>query len=169
MSDFEGLPVALLEAMAAGVVPLARSIPSGIPELIQHERTGLLVVKNPAKAAETLVELSRNKELWQHCSANARALVESAYSSDRCFDLWLALLKQHHCSVKPQYPLSISTLADTLPLNNRRFQTQYPSIPSLWSRLHPRRVLQKLKRLAQAQHNRAGYNNSNPSPLSSRR
>ena len=35
MSGIEGLPVALLEAMAAGVVPVVLSIESGIPELVQ--------------------------------------------------------------------------------------------------------------------------------------
>jgi colanic acid/amylovoran biosynthesis glycosyltransferase len=40
MTAFEGLPVALLDAMAAGVVLVVRAIESGIPEQVHHERTG---------------------------------------------------------------------------------------------------------------------------------
>jgi colanic acid/amylovoran biosynthesis glycosyltransferase len=43
MSDFEGLPLALLEAIAIEVVPVVRVIESGIPDLVHHERTGMLV------------------------------------------------------------------------------------------------------------------------------
>jgi colanic acid/amylovoran biosynthesis glycosyltransferase len=71
MSDFEGLPVALLEGMAAGVVPVVRSIPSGIPELVHHEKTGLLVPNEPTQAAEALIGISRDPALWQHCAMPA--------------------------------------------------------------------------------------------------
>ena len=39
--DTEGLPIALLEAMAAGV-PVLASRHAGIPEAVEHERSGLL-------------------------------------------------------------------------------------------------------------------------------
>ena len=42
MSDYEGLPVALLEAMTAGLVPVVRAIRSGIPELVVDGVTGCL-------------------------------------------------------------------------------------------------------------------------------
>lgn len=43
MPDFEGLPLALQEAMATGVVPVVREIESGVPELVHHESKGLVV------------------------------------------------------------------------------------------------------------------------------
>ena len=82
MSDFEGLPVALLEAMAAGVVSEVRAIESGIPELVLHERTGLLVGNDPAEAAAQLVRLSGDSQLWQHCCTNSRALVQEGYNAN---------------------------------------------------------------------------------------
>lgn len=41
-SEFEGLPVVLLEAMEAGCVPVVTDIRSGIGELVRHGETGLL-------------------------------------------------------------------------------------------------------------------------------
>jgi glycosyltransferase involved in cell wall biosynthesis len=93
MSDFEGLPVALLEAMAAGVVPVVRSIPSGIPEVVRHGETGLLVGEDPDEAADALLNLAGNPALWQQCSTAARALVEERFSSERCHQQWLELLQ----------------------------------------------------------------------------
>ncbi len=93
MSDFEGLPIALLEAMAAGVVPVVRRIPSGIPELVHHERTGLLVSEDPAEAALALLRLADDPDLWQRCSTAARDLVAQHYSADSSYALWRQLLE----------------------------------------------------------------------------
>ena len=45
----EGIPVCLMEAMASGVPVIASSI-RGIPELVEHGRTGLLVPHSDAHA-----------------------------------------------------------------------------------------------------------------------
>lgn len=50
----EGLPVALMEGMAAGLPVIATDI-SGIPELVRHEDTGLLVPERDVAALETAV------------------------------------------------------------------------------------------------------------------
>ena len=146
MSDFEGLPLALLEAMAAGVVPVVRAIESGIPELVHHERTGFLVGNDPAAAAATLVRLSRDPDLWQHCSTQSRALVEAGYAADQCFLHWLRVLEQHRCPVPPTFPIRTTDLRRLLPFADPRFQSQYLQAPSHWSRLHPRRLLGRLRR-----------------------
>jgi glycosyltransferase involved in cell wall biosynthesis len=105
MSDFEGLPVALLEAMAAGVVPVVRSIPSGIPEVVRQGDTGLLVSDDPEEAAAALGSLVADPQLWQRCSAASRKLVEERFSSDHCHGQWLALLHQLQAASKPSYPI----------------------------------------------------------------
>ncbi|PSB39523.1 glycosyltransferase family 4 protein [Aphanothece minutissima] len=93
MSDFEGLPIALLEAMAAGVVPVVRRIPSGIPELVEDGRTGLLVSEDPDEAARALRRLADDPALWRRCSTAARELVSTRYNADASYRLWRRLLE----------------------------------------------------------------------------
>jgi colanic acid/amylovoran biosynthesis glycosyltransferase len=145
MSDFEGLPVALLEAMGAGVVPVVRAIESGIPELVHHERTGLLVANDPAEAAAALVRLSREPGLWQRCSNLSRVIVERSYSAEHGMALWLRAIQQQG-AMSSQFPLDTANLRRAFPLGDPRFQAQYPSTPSPSNRFHPRRVVGALKR-----------------------
>ena len=50
VSDFQGLMVAMNEAMAAGLAPVVREIKSGIPPVI----TGMIVNNDSAAAAAEL-------------------------------------------------------------------------------------------------------------------
>ena len=59
----EGIPVALMEAMASGL-PVVASDLSGIPELVESEHTGLLVPPgNPLALTNALERLGRDPEL----------------------------------------------------------------------------------------------------------
>ena len=59
----EGIPNVLKEAMACGVPVLASDL-SGIPELVDHERCGLLVPsRNPAAIADALQRLQEDPAL----------------------------------------------------------------------------------------------------------
>ena len=144
MSDFEGLPVALLEAMAAGVVPVVRAIESGIPELVHHERTGLLVGNDSAEAAAALVRLSREPDLWTQCSTQSRALVQAGYGAEQCFEQWFSMIKQKNYPTRTPAPILTWDLSTILPLADPRFRTQYPSPPPHWSL---RRLLGRLRRV----------------------
>lgn len=53
--DRDGIPVALIEAMAAGV-PVVSTAVSGIPELIEHERSGLLADAGDASGLARCIE-----------------------------------------------------------------------------------------------------------------
>ena len=71
----EGLPIALLEAMALGKPSIASSV-NGIPEAIIHEKTGLLVPAGNGHAlAEAVERLYLDKDLQKKFSTAGRAHV----------------------------------------------------------------------------------------------
>lgn len=79
--QMEGVPVALMEAMAAGKPVVSTSI-SGIPELVEHGSSGLLVdPANPRQLAEALRQLIEDSELRERFAQKGRERVE------RDFDL----------------------------------------------------------------------------------
>jgi glycosyltransferase involved in cell wall biosynthesis/peptidoglycan/xylan/chitin deacetylase (PgdA/CDA1 family) len=82
--DTEGIPVALMEAMASGV-PVVSSRVSGIPELVQDGETGLLAEPGDvAGLAEALARtIDRPEETRRRVDA-ARALVEEQFDLHAC-------------------------------------------------------------------------------------
>lgn len=69
-SHHEGLGSVLLQAMAAGT-PVVASDTGGIPELIRHEETGLLVPPQDANALAAAIERLHGDEALRHRLAEA--------------------------------------------------------------------------------------------------
>ncbi|MGE3274099.1 MAG: glycosyltransferase family 4 protein [Vicinamibacterales bacterium] len=77
---FEALPVALLEAGAAGVVPVVSDLPSGIPEVVEDGATGYRIpVGDVAGFADALRRLAADRRLVEQLSAAVRAHVASRF------------------------------------------------------------------------------------------
>jgi glycosyltransferase involved in cell wall biosynthesis len=77
--DRDGIPNVLVEAMAVGLPVISTAI-SGIPELIQHERNGLLVEPgDPAAIACAIERLLADSDLRQRFGAAARATTERGF------------------------------------------------------------------------------------------
>lgn len=73
-SWFEGLPIAVLEAMASSKAVVATAV-NGVPELVENGKTGLLVPPGaPEALAQAITSLLKNREL---CSAMGRNAYES--------------------------------------------------------------------------------------------
>jgi colanic acid/amylovoran biosynthesis glycosyltransferase len=71
----DGIPVALMEAMASGLAVIATRL-SGIPELVIHEETGLLVTpESPDELAAAIRRLVRDPELATRLAYAARERV----------------------------------------------------------------------------------------------
>jgi len=82
-SATEGLPLVLLEAMAAAL-PVVSTDVGGIGDVIEHERTGFLVPRTSmGRFADELSRLYRNPDLARKIGMTARHAVRSAYSLER--------------------------------------------------------------------------------------
>lgn len=90
-SRHEGFGVAALEAAAAGRPVVATSI-GGIPEVVIHGQTGLLVPPdNAAALADALATLARDRRMCRQLGEAGRAFVEAHYTWARSLDLMTAL------------------------------------------------------------------------------
>lgn len=92
--DMDGIPVVLMEAMSQGV-PVVSTRLSGIPELIQHGRTGLLAEPgNAVSLAEQIEALIQSVELRQRLTHNAQAYVSQEFGQATNIDRLI-----HHISL----------------------------------------------------------------------
>jgi glycosyltransferase involved in cell wall biosynthesis len=92
LSDYEGLPIALMEAMACGCVPVVLKVRSGIPELVDNEETGLVVADRGAGFVQAIERLRDDPALWARLSAGARRKIVETYSESSSSHEWERLL-----------------------------------------------------------------------------
>jgi len=79
-SDWEGLPNALMEAMACGTAPVATRCDFGPEELIEDGVTGLLVPPGDERAmAEALERLAASPERRERMGAAARQRIRDTF------------------------------------------------------------------------------------------
>ena len=77
--DRDALPTVLLEAMAVGLPAISTSL-SGIPEIIDHGKTGLLAPpENPMLLAKAIVEVLGNPKLRERLAREGRSKAEEAF------------------------------------------------------------------------------------------
>ena len=77
---YDAFPRAVLEAMSAGVPTVATAV-GGIPEMLEHGRTGLLVdPDSPSSIAEALVRLAMDARLRQALGQRAKEKYEGFFT-----------------------------------------------------------------------------------------
>jgi len=87
-SRAEGMPLVILEAMACGKAVVATNV-DGIPEIVQHGRTGLLVPpENAQSLAEALITVYKNPKLREELGSHGKELASQEYS-------WQAIAEQY--------------------------------------------------------------------------
>jgi glycosyltransferase involved in cell wall biosynthesis len=82
-SHSEGSPYVLLEAMTAGV-PIVATAVGGVPEMVTHDETALLVApRDPQAMAASLARLLMDAPLARRLTSNASMMVATRYSPER--------------------------------------------------------------------------------------
>lgn len=78
--DMDGIPVSLMEAMAFEIPVISTNL-SGIPELIEHEVSGLIVEpKNYKQLKQAIMKLIESESLRKQYGQNARIKIINEYS-----------------------------------------------------------------------------------------
>jgi glycosyltransferase involved in cell wall biosynthesis len=81
--DRDGIPNVLVEAMATGL-PIVTTNVSGIPELVEHGVTGLVVEPDRiGDTADALLRIYRDGVLARRLATTARAVVAERFDGDR--------------------------------------------------------------------------------------
>jgi len=96
-SHSEGMPVSLMEAAACGVPAVATAV-GGVPELVEHGQTGLVVpAGDPQALADALECLLRDEAVRERMGHAARERAVARFSVinqvDRLLDVWSAALE----------------------------------------------------------------------------
>lgn|GEM_PF-99111 len=79
----EGLPLVILEAMGAGVPCVATEV-GGVPEVIRHRETGMVVpAGSPCALAHAILEVMSDLELRSRLGRGGRRLVRSRHAWSR--------------------------------------------------------------------------------------
>jgi glycosyltransferase involved in cell wall biosynthesis len=79
----DGLPTVLLEAMALGTPCISTDV-TGIPEVIEHGETGLMVPQhNPVALADAIEQLLDDAALRRTLAQNARRQIEKNFDITR--------------------------------------------------------------------------------------
>lgn len=105
-SNFEGLPLTLLEAMVRGAVPVVTDLPSGISEVIRDGENGrVFPVGDPNCAAEIVKEVASGPGELSRLRAAALKTVE-AYLFDEKLKDFVELFHEVVNAPKPRTPKS---------------------------------------------------------------
>ncbi len=99
-SRFEGLPMSLLEAMAAGIAVVSTDIP-GVRDIISHRETGLLCQPEDEDAlAQSILTLLSNEDLRKTLALQGKRLVNLRFTLDGMALQYLNLLEGEHVENK---------------------------------------------------------------------
>lgn len=84
--DVDGLPQMLMEAMACGLPAVSTRL-VGIPDLIQHEKTGLLVEPNDAsQLADAILRLMEDRVLAARLAKAGRDCIYEKFDLENCLE-----------------------------------------------------------------------------------
>ncbi len=95
VSDYEGLPMSLLESMAQGLVPVVSDIESGIREVVDSNNGIRVAIDDIPGYAKAIIHLHENRDALAAMRRSARDMVLKAFSVRVMADRWLDLVASH--------------------------------------------------------------------------
>ncbi|MEL6216389.1 MAG: glycosyltransferase, partial [Pseudomonadota bacterium] len=105
----EGVPVALMEALAM-TLPVVASDISGVPELVIHEKTGMLAKeRDPKGIADALIRIQQNPEWAAELGQAGREHVLANFDQKKNADALYALMTASEASSQQVAQAALAT------------------------------------------------------------
>ncbi len=112
---YEGVPVALLEAMNVGLVPVVSHVESGVAEILSDGQTGLMPpVGHISAFADAIAALDRDRSLVESISEAAWRYVAAHHDIRMRTDAYQALFAQYRELRRPRSPHAVVPYGSTL-------------------------------------------------------
>jgi len=124
LSEFEGLPITLMEAMSCGLVAICSNMRSGISDLITNNVEGILIDDRKDEFVSAIKNLMENPALWKQMSQAARQKIITSYSVETCSNQWVLLLLELLAKAGKRYDLIIPSLKE---MKNIRLDNEFKS------------------------------------------
>jgi colanic acid/amylovoran biosynthesis glycosyltransferase len=112
LSEFEGLPITLMEAMSCGLVSICTNMRSGISDLITNNVEGILIDDRKDEFVAAIKKLKESTALWTEMSQAARQKIIESYSIETCSNQWIELLKQLVADARKRSELMLPALKE---------------------------------------------------------
>lgn len=134
LSDYEGLPLSLIEAMGEGVVPLVSDLESGMRDVVIPDNGIRVPVGDVAAAANSIASLALDPTRLASISAAASGFARSRYGSAIMAESYLKLVRdlskgeptwETDVPVPPPLNLANSWMYDGLPRVARRILKRF--------------------------------------------
>ncbi len=93
MSDYEGMPGALMDGMSCGLIPITLRT-NGIEALVKHEKTGFIIENRTSDFFKYAEMLYQQVDLRKTMSTQAREHVISSFSLDSALLCWESFFNQ---------------------------------------------------------------------------
>ena len=112
LSEFEGLPITLMEAMSCALVAICTNMRSGISDLITNNVEGILIDDRKDEFVAAIKNLKENPALWKQMSQAARQKIITSYSVESCSKQWVLLLLELSANAAKRFDLIIPSLKE---------------------------------------------------------
>ncbi len=115
-SRLDGVPVALLETMSCGLVPIISEFNKGIIKVVPNDVGYVLPVGSDLGFAATISELNSNRHLLEVMSISAIRHAQTNYDIQKTSVAYYELFKNHrqHRKVKPKSPYKYRNILDLI-------------------------------------------------------